>query len=125
VFTMMFLRQRYMAPVIIKGNNGPTGFNDWTLSNWITTPSGARVDPFAAYSQAIGANPSPGHPVGIFTGPGSGFQAWLAKEHYTQWWSYQPGSRWWPFQLIEGGWLLGVSVILLAATVWMVRRRAA
>jgi hypothetical protein len=125
VFTMMFLRQRYMAPVIIKGNNGPTGFNDWTLSNWITTPSGARVDPFAAYSQAIGANPSPGHPVGIFTGPGSGFQAWLAKEHYTQWWSYQPGSRWWPFQLIEGGWLLVVSVILLAATVWMVRRRAA
>jgi hypothetical protein len=29
------------------------------------------------------------------------------------------------FQLIEGGWLLVVAVLLLAATVWLVRHRAA
>ena len=33
--------------------------------------------------------------------------------------------RFWPFQWIEGGWLLALSVLLIAATVWLVRRRAA
>jgi hypothetical protein len=51
--------------------------------------------------------------------------AYLTAHHYTQWASYQPESRYWHFQLIEGGWLLALSLILLAATVWLVRRRAA
>ena len=50
---------------------------------------------------------------------------WLARQHYTQWTSYEPASRFWHFQLIEGGWLLALSVILLVATVWLVRRKAA
>ena len=49
----------------------------------------------------------------------------LIQHGYTQWTSYQPGSRFWPFQWIEGGWLLALSVLLNAATVWLVRRRAA
>jgi len=49
----------------------------------------------------------------------------LIQYGYTQWTSYQPGSRFWPFQWIEGGWLLALSVLLIAATVWLVRRRAA
>ena len=49
----------------------------------------------------------------------------LARHGYTQWSSYQPGSRFWPFQWIEGGWLLALSVLLIAATIWLVRRRAA
>jgi hypothetical protein len=49
----------------------------------------------------------------------------LAQHGYTHWTSYQPGSRFWPFQWIEGGWLLALSVLLIAATVWLVRRRAA
>jgi hypothetical protein len=36
--------------------------------------------------------------------------------------SYQPVSRFWPLQLIEGGWLLALALILLAGTVWLVRR---
>ena len=48
----------------------------------------------------------------------------LTQHGYTQWTSYQPGSRFWPFQWIEGGWLLALSVLLIAATVWLVRRRA-
>jgi hypothetical protein len=50
---------------------------------------------------------------------------YLTKHGYTQWTSYQPASRFWPFQWIEGGWLLALSALLLAATVWLVRRRAA
>jgi hypothetical protein len=49
----------------------------------------------------------------------------LTQHGYTQWTSYQPASRFWPFQWIEGGWLLALSVLLIAATLWLVRRRAA
>jgi hypothetical protein len=38
--------------------------------------------------------------------------------------SYQPASRFWTFQFIEGGWLLALSLLLIAATVWLVRHRA-
>jgi hypothetical protein len=44
---------------------------------------------------------------------------------HTQWVSYIPVSRFWPMQLIEGGWLLALSILLMAATVWLVRHRAA
>ena len=50
---------------------------------------------------------------------------YLNQHGYTLWTSYQPVSRFWPFQWIEGGWLLALSVLLIAATVWLVRRRAA
>jgi hypothetical protein len=39
--------------------------------------------------------------------------------------TYQPGSRFWAFQFIEGGWLLVLALLLGAATIWLVRRRAA
>ncbi len=52
-------------------------------------------------------------------------QNWLTQQHYTQWTSYEPAGRFWHFQLIEGGWLLALSVVLLAAAIWLVRRRAA
>ena len=58
--------------------------------------------------------------------PSSGtFAQCLAQHGYTQWTNYQPASRFWPFQGIEGGWLLALSALLIAATVWLVRRRAA
>ena len=48
----------------------------------------------------------------------------FSRHGYTQWTSYQPVTRFWPFQWIEGGWLLLLSAVLIAATVWLVRRRA-
>jgi hypothetical protein len=36
-----------------------------------------------------------------------------------------PASRFWHFQLIEGGWLLALAVLLVAAAVMLVRNRAA
>jgi hypothetical protein len=47
----------------------------------------------------------------------------LAQHGYTLWISYQPASLFWPFQWIEGGCLLTLSVLLIAATVRVVRRR--
>jgi hypothetical protein len=49
----------------------------------------------------------------------------LADHHWLQWWSYQPASRWWQFQLTEGGWLLAASLLLIAGTVLLIRRRPA
>jgi len=43
----------------------------------------------------------------------------------TNWTRYIPVSRFWPMQFIESGWLLLLSVLLIAATVHLVRRRAA
>jgi hypothetical protein len=43
----------------------------------------------------------------------------------TQWWRYIPESRFWPMQFIEAGWLVFLSALLIAGTVWLVRRHAA
>ena len=45
----------------------------------------------------------------------------LSQHGYTLWTSYQPAARFWPFQWIEGGWLLALSVLLIAATIRLVR----
>jgi hypothetical protein len=50
---------------------------------------------------------------------------YLVHHGFAQLTSYQPDSRFWPFQWIEGGWLLALSVLLIAATIWLVRRHAA
>jgi hypothetical protein len=39
--------------------------------------------------------------------------------------AHYPVSGYWPMQFVEAGWLLALSVLLVAATVWLVRRRAA
>ena len=49
----------------------------------------------------------------------------VAQHGYTQWTSYQPASRFWAFQWIESGWLLALLALLIATTIWLVRRRAA
>ena len=51
--------------------------------------------------------------------------AWLTRHQIQLWVTYQPGSRYGLFQLIEFGWLIALSVILIAATVVMIARRAA
>ena len=67
----------------------------------------------AAAGLGKGAGPSSGNPLQC-----------LVQHGFTFWTSYQPASRFWPFQWIEGGWLLALSVLLMAVTVWLVRRRA-
>ncbi len=63
----------------------------------------------------------------LFTGPITPNSPWVLGTWHTggtQWWRYIPVSRFWPMQLVEGGWLLVLSVLLIAATVWLVRHRA-
>jgi hypothetical protein len=48
----------------------------------------------------------------------------VRRQGYIKYFTYQTASRFWHFQLIEGGWLLALSVLLCAATVWLIRHRA-
>jgi len=119
--TAGFLREHYLTPLVTSNPNVPG--TTWIISQWWTRNGTSLVGspPDSILNQFCSSVP-PG-PGGK---PSSGtFAQCLAQHGYTQWTSYQPASRFWPFQWIEGGWLLALSVLLVAATVWLVQRRAA
>ena len=69
-----------------------------------------------------------GGPVPFGSGPMNANMPWVLSNWtsgHTSYTSYIPVSRFWPMQFIEGGWLLALSILLMAATVWLVRHRAA
>jgi hypothetical protein len=115
-----FLRQRYLTPLVTTSNNlnVPGTSTAWVINQWFT--KNGRF--------AFGSNP----PLNILNqfcnNPskfGPSFEPCLAPHGYTQWTSYQPAARFWAFQWIEGGWLLGLSVLLIVVAVVLVQRRAA
>jgi hypothetical protein len=116
-----FLREHYLTPLATSNNFLPGASTAWTISQWST--KGGRFafagNPPDSLVNQFCANVSPDK-----IGP-LGFAPCLAQHGYTQWTSYQPATRFWPFQWIESGWLLALSVLLIAATIWLVRRRAA
>jgi ABC-type transport system involved in multi-copper enzyme maturation permease subunit len=121
--TGLWLREHYITPLVTHGTNLPG--SAWIISHWYT--KGGRLVSQSAISQELrGYHHAPATQVGPNT-----FQTvldpvrYLTQHGYTNWTSYQPASRFWPFQSIEGGWLLALSVLLVATTVWLVRRRAA
>jgi hypothetical protein len=120
--TFMFLREHYQAPLVAGGAKaGTRGFaNDWSWAQWYTGPNGRPV------SQQTIRNVVGHAPASVRNSADPNVAtAYLSAHHYAQWWLYQPQSRYWHFQLIEGGWLLALSLILLAGAVWLVRRKAA
>jgi ABC-2 family transporter protein len=103
VVTILYLRPRYEAPLTVHGAQGAPGASPWLLRQWWTGPNGQTIT-------------SENKIVALINHPQHG---------YTQWTTYQPEARYWHFQFIEGGWLLVLSLLLLAITIWLVRRRAA
>jgi hypothetical protein len=118
----LYLREHYMAPLLVKNASAPR--SAWVISQQWYAKGGQPVSQ-NALSQVLqqGAPQLAGGKGGIPQSPI--VNQYLAQHGYTLWTTYQPGSRFWPFQWIEGGWLLALSVLLIAATVWLVRRRAA
>jgi uncharacterized protein YneF (UPF0154 family) len=114
-----YLRQHYLTPLLIKNNFPPASAQ--MLSRW-WTKGGQPV------SQSVASQVLQGAPSQV-AGKGGVPQAlgsvqYLSQHGYTQWISYQPASRFWPFQWIESGWLVALSVLLIGATIRLVRRRA-
>ena len=110
----LWLREHYMAPLVASSPNLPG-------SAWVTSQWYAKGGKFAfpdRGTQILNALsklcPSPKVPNAQC----------LSQHGYTLWASYQPTTRFWPFQWIEGGWLLALSALFIAGTVWLVRRRA-
>ena len=119
-----FLREHYLTPPVTTNLNLPG--SAWILGQW-WTKGGTTLSQSTMY-QVINSTWQQLMPVVNSRSQKNqaylGVLQYLTKHGYTQWTSYQPGSRFWPFQWIEGGWLLALSVLLIAATVWLVRRRA-
>ena len=120
------LRQHYLTPLVGKGSNLPG--SAWITSEWWTKGGkfafGGRP-PVDLLQQLCPSSFVPGPGGGIAVRGSFSPTTCLAQHGYTQWSDYQPASHFWPFQWIEGGWLLALSVLLMAVTVWLVRRRAA
>jgi hypothetical protein len=116
------LRQHYLTPLATTDVNVPG--SAWITSQWWT--KGGR---FAFTSWRDAPHDLLQRCAAIPVGPlGKPTQVTLAQcfaQHgYTQLTRYQPASRFWSFQWIEGGWLLALSALLIAVTVWLVRRGA-
>ena len=116
-----YLRQHYMAPVVTDKLSVPS--SAWVVSQPWRDTSGHVVSQ-GVLSQVLRTGPPSLAGKG---GVPQALSAWRFLEHhgYTRWTSYQPASRFWTFQWIEAGWLLALSVALIALTVWMVRRPGA
>ena len=123
----MLLREHYITPLITSNPNPPG--SAWVISGWYTK---GGTFAFGDHSNGVvsaltrlcgGAGERVRHVGGGVVHVLNGRQC-LAQHGYTHWTSYQPASRFWPFQWIEGGWLLALSIVLLAATIWLVRRPA-
>lgn len=114
------LRSHYLAPLLTTRTNVPG--TAWVMSQW-HTKDGRFAEGFPPirllnqYCQSL--PPGPGKPSWAT------FAQCLAQHGYAQWTSYQSAARFWPVQWIETGWLLGLPVLFLAVTTWLVRRRAA
>ena len=124
--TGSYLRRQYEAP-LVTGNPNVTS-PAWVFSQWRTRD--VKPASMPAINQALqgtGARKvTPGvfQPNGLAQGNLNPVQ-YLIQHGHTQLATYQPASRFWPFQWIKDGWLLALSQLRTAVTVWSVRRRAA
>jgi hypothetical protein len=122
VATATYLRQHYITALVASTPSVPG--SDLVLSQWWA--KGGRIA-FGRAPVSLLERICPPPPAGAGKGnfDKSGFIAHCLTAHgYKQWISYQPATRFWSFQLIEAGWLVALSASCIAATVWLVRRRA-
>jgi ABC-type transport system involved in multi-copper enzyme maturation permease subunit len=125
--TGIFLREHYLAPLLTTSLNVPG--SAWILGQWWTkggvtlSQSTMQQVMLPVIQRLMPAVPE--DQIHLYKLPTLlNTERYLTQHGYTYWTSYQPVSRFWPFQWIEGGWLLALSVLLIAATIWLVRRRA-
>jgi hypothetical protein len=124
--TAAFLRRHYAAPLVSTNPNlSPRGL--WEISQgWIRAGQPASLSMINQTLRRIDTQAvTPGQFQPGPTAPASVDPVTYLSQHgYTLVTTYQPDSRFWPYQWIESGWLLALSLLLIAATVWLVRRRA-
>ena len=122
VAVVFYLRSHYLGPLtgtgLINSTNGTGQGVPWLLSQWWTQPGGAPASQAEITALSNQLRQAGGLPTT------QAVQQWFAEQGYVRYFTYQPASRFWQFQLIEGGWLLALSVLLGAATILLIRHRA-
>jgi hypothetical protein len=120
-----FLREQYLTPLVTTSPSLPG--SAWVLRQW-WTKGGVTLSQSTMFtvinSAWVKLNPTQPTGAGGKEAQYLSVVRYLSQHGYTYWTRYQPDSRFWPFQWIEGGWLLVLSVLFIAAAVWLVRRRA-
>ncbi len=125
-FSASYLREHdYLSPLLTHRLQLPA--HDLAVKQWWTSHgipvSQARIDQVL---QAVGAPTGRDGNVVIKPGePGLDPVGYLLHHGYLQWTSYQPDSRYWTLQSIEAAGLIIVSMLLVTATLRLVRRRSA
>jgi hypothetical protein len=123
--TGLFLRPHYWAPLVTSNPVTPAGASvinqGWfkggkPVSLDMINQTFAPVDIRALTPELW--QPGPSTPANLDP------VQYLIQHGYTHLTTYQPANWFWPFQWIESGWLLVLSLLLIAAAVWFVRRRA-
>ena len=117
--TALWLRQHYMTPLLTSKANLPG--TAWLVNQWYDKGGKFALPSRGSALAGTVSRLCPPH----VNSPGVSPAQCLTQHGYTVMNSSQPGDRFWSFQWIEGGWLLALSILLIAATVWLVRRRAA
>jgi hypothetical protein len=120
--TGLYLRQHYLAPLTAR--NVTPNATAWIISQQWDGKAGQPVSQTTLAQVLQGAPQLAGGKGGGIPQQDPSVNQYLIQHGYTLWTSYQPATRFWPFQWIEGGWLLVLSALCIAAAVWLVRRRA-
>ena len=107
--TATVIRPHYAAPVTVVRAGIRAAGAGWVISSWVKAPDGQRLSQAAVNSVPLPASVQNSQSPDAFTN-------WLTGHGYTLWQSVQPDSRFWQFQLIEGGWLLVVSALLIGGS---------
>src|SRR6266567_6664094 len=119
--TGVFLRGHYEPPLISTNPNFSS--RAWVISQLWTR--GGKPASLSEINQTFARIDIRAVTLGLWQ-PGPSTPAsidpvrYLVRHGYSQLTTYQPDSRFWPFQWIEGSSLLVLSVLLIAATVWLV-----
>ncbi|MBJ7595899.1 MAG: transporter [Candidatus Dormibacteraeota bacterium] len=115
--TIAVLRPHFMAPLSASASIGaappPSSRGAWILEDTLRDPAGNAFNGRFAFDQLCASS----------SGSKNGLDTCLQQHGIVESLTYQPADRFWPFQLIELGLFLGVSVALIALSVWWVRRR--
>jgi len=119
----MFLRQHYLAPLATTRLNLPS--SAWIVGQWWTKDGTFAYAPWPPGDLAFRLCPPSVVGQGKSTSQFNAVIQCFNRHGYAFWHHYQPASRFWTFQAIESGWLLALSALLVAATVWVVQHRAA
>jgi ABC-2 family transporter protein len=105
-----------MGPAVVTADNGyisppPSSYQ---VATGLIQPGGHWLSGAASNDLMVRKN---------VASPPDGADRFLASHHYRYWTTYQPVSRFWIFQSVAAAFLLLLSLIVGATTIWLVRRR--